>query len=96
MSVTVKCPHCGETVHVSTLLGSSTQADASRENGKKGGRPPKTQLVERLEIYFAGIERGIVWTPKTFAEELTQSGFHSYSVRQAARILKCLVEHADV
>jgi len=42
----VKCPHCGKPINVGSLMGQITsekKADAARENGKKGGRPPKAK-----------------------------------------------------
>jgi hypothetical protein len=39
-----KCPHCGGEINAASLLRSiksEARADASRENGKKGGRPRK-------------------------------------------------------
>jgi hypothetical protein len=39
----MKCPHCGGEINAASLLRSiksEARAEASRENGKKGGRPP--------------------------------------------------------
>jgi hypothetical protein len=39
-----KCPHCGKRINPASLLGSIStkrKAQASRKNGKLGGRPKK-------------------------------------------------------
>jgi hypothetical protein len=41
----VICPHCGKEINAGVLLGSiktEKKAISSRENGRKGGRPKKT------------------------------------------------------
>lgn len=45
------CPHCGKeiTINPAALMGhmtSEAKATASRENGKKGGRPKKVKEEE--------------------------------------------------
>jgi hypothetical protein len=49
--VKMTCPHCGREINVGTLLGregglsrSIKKSAASRENGKKGGRPRKSHF----------------------------------------------------
>jgi hypothetical protein len=40
----MKCPHCGKEINPASIMGrvkSEKKAAASRENGKKGGRPKK-------------------------------------------------------
>lgn len=37
----IKCPHCGQEFAIGAIK-SEKKAKASRENGKKGGRPRKT------------------------------------------------------
>ena len=43
---TMKCPHCGKKINVGALLRSkrptAAQKEAAKLNGKKGGRPKKT------------------------------------------------------
>jgi hypothetical protein len=44
------CPHCGGEINAASLLRSiksEARAEASRENGKKGGRPPSTKQHKR-------------------------------------------------
>jgi hypothetical protein len=43
----MKCPHCNGEINAAAMLRaikSDKRAEASRENGKKGGRPPKHLL----------------------------------------------------
>jgi hypothetical protein len=46
----MKCPHCGGDINAAAMLRSiksEARADASRENGKKGGRPPSPNRNKR-------------------------------------------------
>jgi hypothetical protein len=45
-----QCPHCGGDINPASLLRSiksEARAAASRENGKKGGRPPSPNTHKR-------------------------------------------------
>jgi hypothetical protein len=49
MAERMKCPHCGGDINAASLLRSiqsEKRSDASRENGKKGGRPPSPNPVK--------------------------------------------------
>jgi hypothetical protein len=44
----MECPHCGTEINAAAMLRaikSEKRAEASRENGKKGGRPPSPNPV---------------------------------------------------
>jgi len=58
--VKIKCPKCKQPISVNParLLGSiksKAKAKASRENGKKGGRPIKIALSEGKPLIFKRI-----------------------------------------
>jgi hypothetical protein len=46
----MKCPHCKRSLNVGALLGSiksKAKSDASRQNGKLGGRPRKKPTEQK-------------------------------------------------
>ena len=48
----MNCPHCGKEFNVGLLLGKARterKAEASRLNGKKGGRPKKVKEVANTD-----------------------------------------------